>query len=304
MIDRSHWRAYALLIFTTWCWGLNTIISRLAVGEISPMQLVMFRWAAVIIIMLVFARKQIAKDWPILRQHLVFLSILGSLGFTVFNYLFYLAGHYTSALNIGILQGSIPVFVLLCSLLILRKGFTAVQTLGILITLFGVVIVASGGDLREVTALVINRGDLYIVIACFLYALYSVVLTRRPKVSAISLFAVMSVAAWVCSLPLLAYEISQQGWLAPTANGWIITLVVTIFPSLLAQIFFIKSVALIGPSRAGIFINLVPVFGSIMAVLFLQESFEQHHAFSLALVLGGIAVSELGRPKTTGAAKA
>ena len=135
MSDRTHWRAYGLLIFTTWCWGLNTIFSRLAVDEISPMQLVMFRWLGVIVILLVFARKYLIRDWPILRQHLLFLTIIGSLGFTVFNYLFYLAGHHTSALNIGILQGSIPVFVLLCSLLVLRKGVTPVQAIGILITL-------------------------------------------------------------------------------------------------------------------------------------------------------------------------
>ncbi|MDG2091495.1 MAG: DMT family transporter [Gammaproteobacteria bacterium] len=295
MSDRTHWRAYGLLIFTTWCWGLNTIFSRLAVDEISPMQLVMFRWLGVIVILLVFARKYLIRDWPILRQHLLFLTIIGSLGFTVFNYLFYLAGHHTSALNIGILQGSIPVFVLLCSLLVLRKGVTPVQAIGILITLVGVVIITSGGNWRELQALSINRGDLYIIIACFLYAVYSVALSRRPKVSAISLFTVMSIAAWIFSLPLLAFEVLQQGWQPPTYNGWLIAILVTILPSLVAQIFFIQSVALIGPNRAGVFINLVPVFSAIMAVIFLQEGFEQYHAYSLSLVLGGIALSELGR---------
>ena len=101
------------------------------------MQLVMFRWLGVIAILLVFTRKHLVRDWPILRQHLLFLTIIGSLGFTLFNYLFYLAGHHTSALNIGFLQGSIPVFVLLCSWLVLRKGVTPVQAIGILITLVG-----------------------------------------------------------------------------------------------------------------------------------------------------------------------
>ena len=98
MSDRTHLRAYGLLVFTTWCWGLNTIFSRLAVGEISPMQLVMFRWLGVIAILLVFTRKHLVRDWPILRQHLLFLTIIGSLGFTLFNYLFYLAGHHTALL--------------------------------------------------------------------------------------------------------------------------------------------------------------------------------------------------------------
>ncbi|MAM72132.1 MAG: EamA family transporter [Gammaproteobacteria bacterium] len=295
MQDRSHWQAYGLLVFTTWCWGLNTIFSRLAVEQISPMQLVMFRWLGVILILLVFARKYLQQDWPILRQHLLFLTVLGCLGFTVFNFLFYLAGHYTTALNIGILQGSVPVFVLILTLLVFRQGVTAVQAIGIVVTLVGVVTVASGGSWRELRNLSINRGDIYVLIACFLYAVYSVSLSRRPQVRAISLFTVMAIAAWIISLPLLAVEVLQQGWQAPTFKGWLIALAVTILPSLVAQIFFIKGVALIGPNRAGVFINLVPVFAAIMAVMFLQENFEQYHAVSLALVLGGISLSELGR---------
>lgn len=261
------------------------------------MQLVMFRWLGVIIIVSGFALRFLKRDWPVLRQHLLFFAIIGSLGFTVFNYLFYLAGHHTGALNIGILQGSIPVFVLLCTLLVFRKGVTPLQAAGIVVTLLGVVIVASGGSWRELQSLSINRGDVYVLIACFLYAVYSVALSRRPKVSAISLFTVMSIAAWLLSLPLLGLEVLHQGWQAPTTRGWLIALSVTVLPSLVAQLFFIRSVAMIGPNRAGIFINLVPVFAAIMAVIFLQESFETHHAVSLALVLGGIALSELGRQR-------
>jgi drug/metabolite transporter (DMT)-like permease len=297
MSDQSHWRAYALLVFTTWCWGLNTIFSRLAVGEISPMQLVMFRWLGVIIIVSGFALRFLKRDWPVLRQHLLFFGIIGSLGFTVFNYLHYLAGHHTGALNIGILQGSIPVFVLLCTLLVFRKGVTPLQAAGIVITLIGVVIVASGGSWQELQSLSINRGDVYVLIACFLYAAYSVALSRCPKVSAISLFTVMSIAAWLLSLPLLGLEVLHQGWQAPTSRGWLIALSVTVLPSLVAQLFFMRSVAMIGPNRAGIFINLVPVFAAIMAVIFLEESFETHHSISLVLVLGGIALSELGRQR-------
>ncbi len=299
MSGQSHWRAYGLLVFTTWCWGLNTIFSRMAVGEISPMQLVMFRWLGVIAFLVVFTREYLFQDWPILRRHLFFLSVMGALGFTLFNYLFYLAGYYTTALNIGILQGSLPVFVLLGSFLILRQGITVIQAVGVIITLLGVLIIATGGNLFELQELSLNRGDLYILIACSLYAIYSIGLSRRPDVRALSLFTVMSIAAWVVSLPLLGLEIAQQGWQTPTPKGWIIALVVIILPSLVAQIFFIQSVALIGPSRAGVFINLVPVFAAIMAVMFLQETFEQYHAFSLALVVGGIALSEFGRPRET-----
>lgn len=292
---RHQLRAYALLTGTTLCWGLNAIISRLAVGEISPMQLVMFRWLGVVSLLLIFARRHVLTDWPVLRRNLPFLALMGSFGFTLFNALFYTAGHHTTAINIGILQGSIPIFVLLGSLVVLRHPIGAVQACGVALTLGGVVIVASHGNLAELAALQVNRGDLFMLIACFFYAAYSIGLFRRPNVSALGLFAVMAASAWVVSLPLVAVETWQQGWQPPTPTGWLLALLVTLLPSLIAQIFYIHGVALIGPGRAGAFVNLVPVFASIMAVVFLDETFQPYHALALALVLGGIWLSEVGK---------
>jgi len=297
MSEHGHWRAYAYLTGTTLCWGLNAIISRLAVGEISPMQLVMFRWLGVVAILLVVARRNLVTDWPVLRRHLPFLALMGSCGFTLFNALFYTSGHYTSAINIGILQGSIPIFVLLGSLLLFRHPIGAVQACGVAVTLAGVVIVASHGNPGELASLKVNRGDGFMLIACFLYAAYSIGLSRRPNVSALGLFAVMAAIAWLVSLPLIGFEIYQQGWVSPTPRGWLLVVLVTLFPSLIAQIFFINGVALIGPGRAGVFVNLVPVFASIMAVIFLDEAFRLYHALALTLVLGGIGLSEIGKPK-------
>lgn len=294
---KNQLQAYAMLSFTTWCWGLNALFSKLAVGEIAPMQLVTFRWLGVVLLLLLFTRRYLLQDWPVLRQHLPYLFLMGAAGFTAFNALFYIAGHSTSAINIGILQGSIPVFVLLGSFLIYRIRITRIQAGGVAMTLLGVVIVASGGDLRELQGLAINRGDLFMVIACFFYAGYSIGLSRRPRVSALGLFSIMAMVAWMVSLPLVAYETYQQGWQNPSLTGWTIVLLVTLLPSLIAQIFFIQGVTLIGPGRAGVFVNLVPVFASLMAVIFLRESFEPYHALSLMLVLGGIALSELGKAR-------
>jgi len=297
MTDGYHLRAYFLLIVTTWCWGLNAIFSKLAVGEISPMQLVTFRWLGVVILLTIFARKHIIRDWPILRRHLPFLCVMGSCGFTIFNALFYVAGHHTTAINIGILQGSIPIYVLLGSWLVWRHQIGRVQGLGVATTMLGVIIVASGGDWDELQNLSVNRGDLFMLIACFLYAAYSIGLSRKPNVSAFGLFAIMATVAWLVSIPLVAIETYRLGWQMPTLTGWTIALLTTLLPSLVAQTFFIKSVALIGPGRAGVFVNLVPVFASIMAVVYLHETFQAHHAFSLILVLGGIGLSEMGRVK-------
>ena len=298
-VDKPQLQAYAMLTFTTWCWGLNALFSKLAVGEIAPMQLVTFRWLGVVLLLLVFTRKYLRRDWPVLRQHLPYVFIMGAVGFTAFNALFYVAGHSTSAINIGILQGAIPIFVLIGSFLIYRIRITRIQAVGVSMTLLGVVIVASGGDLRELQGLAINQGDLFMLIACFFYAGYSIGLSRRPRVSAMGLFTLMATVAWLVSLPLVAFETYQQGWQAPSLTGWTIVLLVTLLPSLIAQIFFIQGVSLIGPGRAGVFVNLVPVFASLMAVIFLRETFESYHALSLMLVLGGIGLSELGKARRT-----
>lgn len=289
-------RAYLLLTLTALCWGGNAVFGRLAVDQVSPMALVALRWLGVMVLLLVIARRQVRRDWPVLRLHLRFAMLMGALGFTVFNALFYVAAHSTTAVNIGILQGSIPVFVLLGALAVYRTRIGALQIAGVLVTLLGVALVAGGGNPARLATLTINPGDLLMMGACVCYAGYTVGLRRRPAVASLSLFALMAAAAFVTSLPLVWFEsmFGQLQW--PTLFGWIILALIVVFPSFLAQIFFMQGVALIGPGRAGVFVNLVPVFASILAVSFLREPFELFHGAALALVLGGIWLSERGKP--------
>ncbi|MFT7674358.1 MAG: drug/metabolite transporter (DMT)-like permease [Gammaproteobacteria bacterium] len=291
-------KAYFFLTVTTLCWGLNANFSRLAVGEVSPMQIVTLRWLGVVLLLCVFARKDIRNDWPILRNHLPFLALMGGFGFTGFNALFYVAGHHTSALNIGILQGAVPIFVLLGGFIVFKHKITLIQSVGVLLTLLGVVIVALGGNFGGLQSVSINRGDLFMLIACVIYAAYALGLTRVPKVSSLGLFAIMAFVAWLTSLPLVAIETFLIGWQMPSAKGWLIIGLITLLPSFLAQMFFIYGVKLIGPGRASAFYNLVPVFAAIFAVFMLQEDFRTFHGIALVLVLSGIWVSEMGKPKT------
>ena len=288
----ANGRAYLLLTATALCWGINAVLGKFAVGEISPMLLVVLRWLGVLILLVFVARQQIKRDWPLLRQHLWFIALLGVLGFTAFNALFYIAAHSTSAVNIGIIQGSVPVFVLIGVFIAYRTRVTTRQIIGVIITMLGVITVAVRGDINQLAALAFNWGDVLMIVACFFYAGYAVSLRQRPNVGALSLFSVMAVAAFVSAIPLLAIEAALGQWLWPTTTGWIIVILVALLPSFLAQIFFIQGVSLIGPSRAGIFVNLVPVFAAILAVSFLKEPFETFHALALVLVLGGIWLAE------------
>ncbi len=284
--------AYGLLAITTLCWGANTVFAKLAVGEVSPLNLVVWRWAGVVLLALMLGWRDIRRDWPVLRHHLRLLAAMGTLGFTAFNALFYAAAHSTTALNMGIVQGTIPVFVMLGMFAAYRTTVPARQALGVLLTLLGVVVVAAEGRFERLAALSFNPGDLMIITACALYAGYTVWLRSKPQVSAVAWFAVLAAAAFVASIPLAAVEwaLGHSQW--PTARGWGLIALIVVFPSFLAQVCFIRGVDLIGPGRSGVFVNLVPVIASAMAVLVLGEQFQWFHAASLMLVLGGIWIAE------------
>ncbi|WP_425404968.1 DMT family transporter [Hwanghaeella sp.] len=284
--------AYLFLTFATLCWGGNAVLGRFAVGEISPLTLVTARWAGVVLLIALFLRGPLQRDWPALKRYWRFVIVMGAAGFTLFNAVFYIAAHNTTAINLGIIQGSIPVFVMIGSYLLYRDKITAVQALGVIVTLIGVVVVVTRGSIERLITLTVNDGDFLMLIASFLYASYAVGLRRRPPVSTLGLFAGMSIVAFLVSLPFMAGEIVLGQFLAPTAKGWLVIVLVTIFPSFVSQICFIKGVDKIGPSRAGVFVNLVPIFAAVMAVAFLGEEFQMFHGTALLLVLFGIFLSE------------
>jgi drug/metabolite transporter (DMT)-like permease len=288
-------KAYLFLTLTTLFWGGNAIFGKMAVGEVSPLLLVTLRWTSVMVLLFFVARRQFIKDWPLLKPRLGYTLAMGAIGFTGFNSLFYVAAHSTDAVNMGIIQGAMPVFVFLGGFFLFKTRVKPTQIVGVVVTLIGVIVVTSAGSLDNLLTLTINDGDALLLFATVLYAGYTLALHYRPNVSPLSFFVVLAVAAFVSSLPLAAYEFSVGATQLPTLKGWVLVIVIAVLPSFLAQLFYMTSVTLIGPGRAGIFINLVPIFAAIMAVVFLSEQFELYHGASLALVLAGIWLSERGK---------
>lgn len=284
--------AYLLLVLTTLSWGANAVAAKMSVGELSPMLLTLLRWLGVFILLVIFARGQVATEWPVLKRHWGKIFVMGALGFSVFNTLMYVAAQHTQAVNIGILQGSIPIFVLLGALAAYRTPVTGVQIVGVAITMVGVALVASKGDFQRLATLELNHGDVLIVFACILYAGYTVALRNRPPLSGMAMFAGLATAAFLTSIPIAGYEYLAGDFQAPTAKGWAIVAFVVVFPSFLAQISFLLAVDQVGPGRAGVFVNLVPIFAAVLSVAVLGEAFHLYHAMALALVLGGIAIAE------------
>ena len=297
-LPKPHSQAYALLVFTTLIWGANAVAARLAVGEVSPMMLTFARWGICCAALGLCAREQIALHARTLLPSWRSIVLMGTLGFTGFNALFYAAAHHTTAINIAIIQGTIPVLVLLGSLLFFGTRVGGLQLVGVALTLAGIVVVASRGQPALLAELGFNIGDVWMIVASVLYAAYALGLRRRPAVPAIVFFAATAAVACVVSVPLLAAEIAMGDFFWPTPAGWALILFVGLLPSFVSQVTFIHAVGLIGPARAGVFLNLVPIFGPLLAVLVLGEPLSMYHAVALAMVLGGIYIADTTGPRS------
>lgn len=295
MLRRLNDWPYVLLIATTLAWGGNAIAGQLARGHVSPAMLVFLRWLLVAIMLAWLYGRQLPPYWPIIKRNKLYLFCMAAIGLTGFNTLFYIASTMTSGVNIGIIQGSIPITVLVGAFFAFGTVVKPAQAFGAAVTLVGVVIVATAGNPERLFLLDFNPGDAWMTFACLLYGSYTVGLQKRPPIPASVFFMVLSFIALVTSVPMMMWELHSNQAILPDLQGWLITIFVAVFPSLLAQIWFMRGVELIGPGRAGLFVNLVPVFASFLAVLILSEQFHPFHAMALTLVLGGIAIAEFAK---------
>ena len=283
---------YLLLTLTAMAWGGNAIAGKLAVGHVSPFLLTSIRWVFACLILLPFALPYLKKDWPKIRENLLFLFILGIIGFSVFNNLMYLSLTYTTAINVAIEQAAMPVIVFILNYILFKTRVTSYQIIGFIITLLGVVVTVTRGNLLDLVNLALNTGDIIMVCAIMVYGTYSVYLKYKPDIHVVSFLSVLAVAAMFGTIPFLGYEILTGTLQWPDTQGWGVIAYAAIFPSIVSQLFWVMGLDKLGSNRGGLFINLVPIFGAIFAVVLLGEAFQFYHALGLILVLGGITLAQ------------
>ena len=292
-LQQNLWDRHVVLVMLTALFSAgNAVAGRIAIDDVSPFLLSFLRWFILLILLWTLYWKDIKKAWPHLKGRWLYLILMGGLGLAGFNLVFYKAAHYTTAVNIGILQGSIPLIVLLAAYLVYHSRITIVQLVGVLLGLAGVIMVATGGVPGTFKDILFNKGDLMMAAACVLYAGYTVGLKSRPAVSGLVVFSALCLPAALFSLPFAIFEILSGDVLMPTETGWYGIAYVVFLPSFLAQLFYLRSVDLVGPGRTGMFVNLTPVFAACLAVLLLNESFQLYHSVALLLVLGGLWLSK------------
>ena len=280
-------------------WGGNAVVGRLAAEEWQSFTLTFVRWLSAIILLLPFSYRHLKADWPVLRSSFVVLFCMGAFGMGLFNLAMYTALHYTTAVNVSIEQSLMPVLIILANFLFFKQRAAVWQLLGVAISIIGVVITSTHGEPLGFFSGALNRGDLLMLIATLFYAGYTIALRWRPSIHWLSFMIVIGCGAASVCLPFALWEVQAKGFDNPSLFGWSLLVYVVIFPSVVSQLAFARGVEILGGNRAGLFINLVPVFGSFLAVLLIGESFYWYHAVGLGLVLGGIFLAEKSAEKST-----
>lgn len=296
----AHWfwqAPYLLLPLAPLFWSGNFVLGRAVRGAVPPIGLAFWRWAIAALILVGFSWRHVARDWPIIVRYRGVLLLLSLLGVASFNTLVYLGLQWTQAVNGLLLQSMMPVMIVALSYVLFRETVTPGQILGIVISLVGVVVIAGQGDVSVLRTLSLNRGDGLILIAVAAYAAYSVLLRKRPKLHPLSFLSVTFTTGALLLLPAYLWE--HFGGRQVNVNPQTVFAIsyVVIFPSILAYFCYNRGVELVGANRAGLFIHLMAVFGSVLAVLFLNEAVRLYHGIGIGLIVAGIVLVTSRKPR-------
>ena len=291
LIKQILFSAPILLALAALGWGGNTIAARLAVGELSPMLLVSTRWLMVAVLLMSIYPRSILEVLKTYKHRWLFFLAMGA-GLSGFNIMFYLAAHSTTAINLGLMQSSIPAIIMLMGLIVFQTQATMLQIIGLVIAMTGAVIVIAKGSLETILTLTFNHGDLIMMVGCICYAGYTLGLSRRPAIDSITMMGVLSIFAFITSLPFTLFESVAGAVILPSLTGWLILFYIAIVPSFLSQVWFMMGVDKIGSSKAGMFTNLVPVFSALLGIQLLGEQMGLYHLASLAMVFTGLYIAQ------------
>ena len=282
---------YLLLSITALCWAGNAIVGRLAAGHIPPVTLSFLRWSLAFLILLPLAWKHLVRDWSAIRARLGIMVIISVTGIGAFNTLQYWALEYTQALNTLLLQSAGPLVVAVWSLILLGVRLTLAQAAGVALSLTGVLVILMHGDLSTLSSIEFNKGDIIFIVALVIFGLYSVLTLKRPAIHPLSFAAFTFGCGAACLVPLLIWELFARPVMQINTANLLSLFYVAVFPSTVAYLCYNRGVQLIGANRAAPFFHVVPLFGSVMAMVFLNERPQLFHIVGFALVLTGVFVA-------------
>jgi len=281
-------QAALLLALTMLCFAANHVIGRAVHGELPPLGLSFWRWVFGAVILFPFVAPDLVETVPRYLRHWRLFSILGFLmiGSTS---LILVALNFTTATNTSLINATQPTITALLCWIFLRDRLSPIQWGGIIIAFAGVAQMILRGDWQAFDSLSFDRGDLIVLLAMFGFAGYAINIRKIPgEFSAIqSLFAVIIFGI----IPLLPFYIAETLIYKPMFFSWqtiLIVVTLSLLVSVAGMLMWTRGNQLIGPNRAAIYMNLLPLFGAILAVIFLQETIAVYHLVGGALIVGGM----------------
>jgi drug/metabolite transporter (DMT)-like permease len=280
---------YLLLILAALFWSTNMVVGRAARDLIPPIAFNFWRWSLALLILLPFSWRDLVRHRVLILRHWRILGALALTGMAIFHSLIYLGLSLSPAINALLLFATSPLFFVLLAWLLTGERITPGQALGIVVSLAGATLVIARGELGVLLGLRFAPGDLWLLAGVILWALYSVLLRRRPAaLPPLVLLSATVLIALVLLLPVYGLEVWSGARLQLTAASLMSLAYVALFPSVVAYIFWNRGVREVGPNAAGVTLQLMPVFGALLAVAFLGERLAGYHWLGGALVLSGI----------------
>jgi drug/metabolite transporter (DMT)-like permease len=291
-VKRSIWLPYLLLTLTVLFWSGNFVLGRGIRDLIPPISLNFWRWVGALMILLPFSWRTVWRQRTLLRTHWKLLALLALPAITIFNTFIYTALQTTTAINTVLVNAMIPIFISIMAWIVFKERLTLRQTVGVCISLAGLVFIVTRGNYAALKMLTLSSGDFWTLGASLSWAIYSVMLRKRPAgLDPIAFLTVMIIFGLLYALPFYGWEVWNKGGFNLTIPSLAAMGYVALFPSVLSYIFWNYGVGRVGANQAGIFIHLMPVFSVVLAMLFLGERMHLFHFFGITLIFVGIALT-------------
>ena len=279
---------YLLLTLANLFWAGNWIVGRGMRGDVPPLALSFWRWAIALAFILPLAWPHLRRDWPRLAAGWPWVLLFGLLGTACYNALAYIGLQYTTAVNGLLLNSFIPIVIACLGWLFLGKRLRPIEAVGIGASFLGVLVIVARGDGTTLSALQFNVGDLWILVSVVVWALYTLALPHRPKVDPMSFLAAIAVVGMIGLIPFYAWELSEGHYINASPAALAAIAYAGIFPAFLGFLFWNRGVAETDPAKAGLFLHLLPAFGILLSMLFLDEHPEPFHFVGIGLIFAGI----------------
>ena len=278
-----------MLVLASLFWAGNIVLARALHGDMPPVALTFWRWAVALLVLLPFTIGMARRQWPAIRREWKFLVLLGLTGMAVFHSLQYSALNLTTAVNVTLILAITPVVIPIMSRLIWGERLAITQGVGIVLSVAGVGAIVTRGDPLAALNHGLSGGDMVEVAAMLFWSLYSTLARRRPAdLHPNVLLCASIVPAVLFTAPVYIWETVQVRAMPLTWQSVLLVGYIAVLASAVAFLFFNRAVEAVGPTRAGLFIHLVPLFATLAAVIFLGERLFAYHGYGALAILAGL----------------